>query len=451
MTQKDEKEIFAWMDHQELDDVGEIELCQEEAADAAAWERIRKRTFSQLGMEIVGEKRLTEAKSRRNPGRRRWIAAVCAILILGTAFISLSPGALAEMQKVLQFIPGFGFVQPSEDSEHIAYVLPKPIDSIGEYGRITVEGVLIEPSVSQISLGGNHASATEVKNLVLMTEQGEYEFKRGSAAWGGNGPWQATYYYEGNIPDNGLGIVSIRFGNTLIGSIPLSKAATAEELEGFGSSDSKNGITVTGILTPLDGGTTKINLLTQLSGRQKVDSYGKSSIAEGLQLKLTDDQGRELELKEEKGFIKPGELLFDDSIGSKYYQVVIPAIRVIDPDAKPVKVTLPVPKEGKKEINVASQIMGFTIDFRSIERVDSESVRVEVDTHFDPEQPRTLQHYRLYGKRGQSAMSYSSELNEVTGAITEWLTVKPGQKEITFYIGEPQFVVKGSWVLSDMR
>jgi hypothetical protein len=49
-------------------------------------------------------------------------------------------------------------------------------------------------------------------------------------------------------------------------------------------------------------------------------------------------------------------------------------------------------------------------------------------------------------------MSYSSKLNERTLAVeTEWLSVEPGQKEISFYIGEPQIVVKGPWILSDLR
>ncbi len=48
-------------------------------------------------------------------------------------------------------------------------------------------------------------------------------------------------------------------------------------------------------------------------------------------------------------------------------------------------------------------------------------------------------------------MSYSSKLNEKTRTVeSEWLSVDPGQKDITFYIGEPQIVVKGPWILNDL-
>lgn len=47
---------------------------------------------------------------------------------------------------------------------------------------------------------------------------------------------------------------------------------------------------------------------------------------------------------------------------------------------------------------------------------------------------------------------FSAVNNERTWSVeTEWLTIEPGQRAITFYVGEPQIVVKGPWILRDLR
>ncbi|NOU98805.1 hypothetical protein [Paenibacillus planticolens] len=454
MAQNEDKPIFAWMDRldpKELQGMEEIDPSAEERVEEAAWQRIKSRTFARLD---IGEESLEPLKKvvpYEKASRRKWLPAACAAVILSTAFISFSPGVRAELKKALQFIPGFGFVQQSEAPEETAYVLPKPVGLTGENGEITLEGVLIQGSGGQISLSGNKVSAVAVKSIILETEQGQFEFKQSNASWGGSGPWQAGYYFDGKIPYEGLEDATLRFDNTIIGQLHLTKAKTADDLAGFGSSDIQNGIRITSIVTPLDGSSRKVNLLAQLPGRQTVDSYGKEPIAEGLQLQLTDDEGQSVPIKKDTGFVKPRELLFDNPNGANHYQLAIPAIRIVDPGAGHVKVTLPVPEEGTKEIHVTSQLAGFPVDFTRVERVNADSVRFEVDTHFDTNLQRTLQNYRLFTKDGVG-LSYSTKLNEKTWAVeSEWLDVKPGQKEITFYIGEPQIVVKGPWILSDLR
>lgn len=452
MTRTEDKDIFAWMDRldpKDLHGVEEIDPFEGEKADEAAWQRIRRRTFARLDFgEDVG---LLKETAYRKASRRKWLAAACAAVILSMAFISFSPDVRAKLKVVLQFIPGFGFVQQIEDPEQTAYVLSKPADSIGENGKITVEGMLIQGASGQIALSGDHVSAAAIKNLILVTEQGQFEFKQSHSTWGSGGPWQAAYYYVGSIPYGGLKNAILRFGSTTIDQLHLTRAKTAEDLTGFGSSDIRSGIRITGVVTPLDGGSRKVNLLTQLSGRQTVDTYGKEPIAEGLQLQLKDNQGRTLPIKKDIGFVKSHELLFDDPTGADYYELVIPAIRIVDVAAKHVKVTLPIPEEGAREIHISSQIAGFPVEFTRVERVNAKSVRVEVNTHFDADQPKTLQNYRLFAKDGLG-MSYSSKLNEGTWSVeTEWLNVEPGQKEITFYVGEPQIVVKGPWILSDLK
>lgn len=454
MAQREDTEIFAWMDrlnHKELNGVEEIDLHEDEEVDEAAWQRIKQRTFAQIKHDDKTAISLTKGKLRIRTIRRNLMVAASAIVILITAFISVSPDARAELKKVFNFIPGFGIVQTNEGSEQETYVLPKPIDSIGDYGKITVTGVLIQSSLSQISLEGDNVAAMAVKSLILETKQGQFEFKRGMGVR--SGEWQAGFYYEGSIPYNGLDDVVLRFGRTTIGPLHLTKAVSADDMAGFGSSDIKNGIQITGVATPLEGNTLKVNLLTQLSGDQKVDSFGKRAIAEGLKLQLKDHLGHLISIKEDTVFGKPRELVFDAPAGSDGFQLVIPAIRIIDPGAKRTKVTLPVPEKGTRTINVSSEIAGFPVTFTRVERESENILRVEVDPHFDYDQPRTLQNYRIFTEKGDfMPMSYSSKVNERTNAVeTEWLSIEPEQKEITFYIGEPQIVVNGPWVLNGLK
>ncbi|WP_018759157.1 hypothetical protein [Paenibacillus terrigena] len=448
MARTEDKDIFEWMDGIDPKELNGLEESDPtgEGVDEAAWVRISRQTFARL--DFNKEK---EAVPYRKAIRRRWLTAACVAVILCTAFISFLPDARAELKKVLQFIPGFDFVQQNDDPEQTTYVLTKPLDSIGENGKITVDGVLVQGAGGQIALSGDNISAVAVKSAFLVTEQGEFEFKQSNASWGGDGPWQAGYYYEGIIPYKGLDNTFLRFGNTTTGKLHLTKAKTADDLAGFGSSDMRNSIRITGIVTLLDGRSRKVNLLTLLSGRQIINSYGKEPIAEGLQLELADDQAHSLQIKKDTGFTKPSELLFDDPIGADHYRLVIPAIRIVDPEAEHVKVTLPVPEEGTREIHVSSQLAGFPIEFTRVERVNAKSMRIEVNTHFDADQPRSLQNYKLFTKDGVG-MSYSTKLNENTWTVeSEWLSVEQGQKDISFYIGDPQIVVKGPWVLNDLR
>jgi hypothetical protein len=460
MADIEDKKVFEWIDQLDPDDLKgleELEPFAGEGPDAAAWFRIKHRTFAQMGFgkegnrNVVIEPTLPLRKiALRAP--KRWLAAVCAAVVLSTVVITFSPNVRAELKKVLQFIPGFGYVQQYSDPAQKAYVLQKPVETQGENGKVTVDGVLIQGARGQIALSGDQVSATTFKSVILDTDLGQFEFKQSTASWGNGGPWQAGYYYEGSIPFNGLGNATLRLGNTVIGPLHLTQAKTADDLLGLGPSDFNNGIRITGVVTPLDGNHRKVNLLTQLTGQQIVDSFGKEPITVGRQLQLTDGKGNTLEIIKDSGFAKPRELLFDDPTGGEeYYQLMIPSIRIVDPEVPHEKVTLPVPVEGIQDIHVTLNISGFPIDFTRVERVNEKSVRVEVNTHFDATQPKTLQNYRLFNKDG-IGMSYSSKVNESSRAIElEWLEVKPGQKEISFYIGEPQIVVKGPWILRGLH
>jgi hypothetical protein len=165
-----------------------------------------------------------------------------------------------------------------------------------------------------------------------------------------------------------------------------------------------------------------------------------------------DGKGKTLEILKDIGFAKPHEILFEDPTGGGgNYQLTIPSIRIIDRAVPHQKVTLPIPVEGSQDIHVTIHIDGLPLDFIRVERINEKSVRFEVNVHFDTTQLKTLQSYRLFTKDGMS-FSYSSQMNENTRAIImEWLDITPGQKEISFYVGEPQIVIKGPWVLQNLQ
>ncbi|RTE03522.1 hypothetical protein [Paenibacillus whitsoniae] len=452
---EEDKEIMAWLEKlapEELNRLQGVDLPESDPIDETVLQRIKKRTLARVELEAQGAQKVRKRAARKRL-RLKWAAALCLAVIVGGMLIVSSPEARAQLKKALQYIPGFGYVKQIDDVEQSAYVMDKPFKLHSEeHGNMTVDGILLQMTGGQVLLSGEQASAVIVKTLILVIDQVNYEFKQSHASWAGGGVWQAEYYYEGSIPYKGQDKVWIKFGQTSSELLPLTKAMTASDLAGFGSSDSQSGIQITAVVTPLDGNSSKINLLTQLPEGQNVDSYGKQPIEAGLELQLTDGQGRPITVKPDSGFVKSSELLFENTNGTKDHQLIIPAISIKDAGAKHVKVILPVPEEGAQDIHVTSQIAGFPVDFTRIERVDAKSVRVDVDTHYNSAEQKSLQSYRLFEKKNFGfGMSYSWKINETTLAIeTMSLNVEPGQKEVTFYLGEPYIVVRGPWVLSGL-
>lgn len=461
MNNSEDKKIFDWMDQldpEELEGVADIEPSEKLGADEAAWERIKKRTFAHLDqLDHANQQnslvKSTPVKKLNRPfPARRWLAAACIAFLLISTIISSSEAVRAELKRVLQFIPGFGYVDQSDDAVQIAYVLKKPLDTVGKNGKVTVDAVLIQGDQAQISLSGDRANAVTIVSIFLNTQHGQYEFKQGMNSWGSS--WDASYYYAGSIPLSGLENVTIQFGETELGPLQLTQAQKADDMLGLGPTDLQNGIQITGIMTPLEGNRRKVNLLAILPEGQTVESFGKESISKGTQLQITDEKGNPVQLLKEDIVFKsrPYDFLFEDTTGGMgHYQLTIPAIKIIDRAVPTKKVTLPIPAKGSQDIQVSLTLGGLPMDFTRVERMNARSVRFEVDLHYDITKPKTLQSYRLFTKVGRS-LSYSSQVNESTRAIImEWLDIEPGQKEITFYIGEPQIVIKGPWVLKNLQ
>ncbi len=296
-------------------------------------------------------------------------------------------------------------------------------------------------------------SVLTIKSVVLTIDQDQYEFIQGNAVWGGSqGPWYANYYYEGSIPISAPENAMIQYENMGIGPFNLTQAMTAANLFDLGPSDKQNGFRITGIVTQLDGSKRKLNLITQLPEGQIVDSYGKQPISENLQLQMLDGRGNPMDILKDANFLKPSDLLFEASTEeSDHYQLTIPSIRIVDRSIPHLKVTIPVPDKGSMDLNVTINLSGLPLDFTRVERLDEKSIRIEVDVHYDPSKPKSLQSYRIFDNNG-TFMSSTTGMNEKSKAFeTEWLDIMPGQKEISFYIGEPQIVYKGPWILRNLQ
>ncbi len=151
-----------------------------------------------------------------------------------------------------------------------------------------------------------------------------------------------------------------------------------------------------------------------------------------------------MDILKDANFLKPSDLLFEASTEeSDHYQLTIPSIRIVDRSIPHLKVTIPVPDKGSMDLDVTINLSGLPLDFTRVERLDEKSIRLEVDVHYDPSNSKTLQSYRIFKKDG-TFMSSTKGMNEKSKAFeTEWIDIMPGQKEISFYIGEPQIVYKG--------
>ncbi|WP_243014219.1 hypothetical protein, partial [Brevibacillus borstelensis] len=417
--------------------------------DNAALDRIKTRTWHELGIHPHAQSSDSVQKKPATPRRRyhkRAFAAAILLVLLGAA-IGLSEEVRAELKKILQFLPGFGTV--SEGNGHPVYVLEKPVSAEARGSEWKVDGIMIGEQEASIRLRGTGGHAPD--KITLSTGQSDkerYEFKHGTFTSSSNG-WKASYTYRGAIPFSGHEAVFVELPVAVIGPLPLVLAKQAGNLDGLGPTAAKNGVTITAVTTPMAQKRIRVNLLSILPDGLELDSFGIDPLnkSEETRLKLTNERGGNLEIQKDSIFANQNEFFFTGSPQDlERYRLSIPYIRVADKHAPQQQVTVPVPlQEGSANIDQTVLLAGFPVDFTKVERVDSETVRVHVNVRFDSGLAKTLQSFKVYTQNADR-MSYMWKAAEDTGAIEYLeLEVQPGMEELTFSIGEPRYLLKGPW------
>ncbi|OPA79021.1 hypothetical protein BVG16_07910 [Paenibacillus selenitireducens] len=442
----DEKHFFKLMDQmnpESFTSLEDIDIHETGALDIDALSRIKKKTFQTLNHPTLTSQEPTKAIKKKNI----WFTGItaAALLILGVG-LSLSTNVQAELRNMLQFIPGFGTVQ-EKSNDNPTYVLERPISVSLETGELTVEGILMQDDYTLINLYGNETE--RVKELTLVTDTGDvYPFHPSSiSSSSALGPWVGTYSINQAIPRSEKSRFTLRIEDRSIGPFKLVPAHTSETLQGLGPSSEHNGIRIVAVQSALAEEHDQIHLLSQLPEGQEVDSYGKKPLAEDINISLMDHQGKNVDILQDADFVKESRLVFQrPSQDVLPLTLTIPSIRVVDRNAK-ATVTLSIPEQGTAEVNQTLSLAGFPITFTQVHRLSENEVRIYVNMHFDPNQPKTMQYFAIDALK-LDGQSYSTHINESSRALEELnLPIQPGRKSLTFYIQDPLILLQGPWVI----
>lgn len=472
MSANEEKTLFRLTDSIEpevvADRFGDVEPSHEEPRlDAQTLGRIRSKTFAKLGLDAnsahspnndltSGSDKptvevallATEAAKRRPLRRKRLLAAAVAglCLIAGALAFYSSPDVRAQVRKMLQFIPGFGTVQSSEENE-ILYILPTPVTHLDGTSRIDIRGISIGRNHSSVGLTGTSAP---VKTVELINEDGkQYVFKASMVANAGD--WTGGYYYSGTIQVTGQMSVSFD-GIPSDVKIRLTPPEKADRVEDLGVTDARSGITLTAVTAAQNNGKMRVTLVPQLASTSRIESFGFGAYENIAAPTLTGPLGQPIPYERDKNFPNPNEFMFAyDEQGLSGYKLLVPELALVRRTEKPVKLTIPLPQSGVLELNRQWDLLGFPVKVQRVERLAYDSyvpgsVRIEFDLQHDDKAMETLLHFFPdFSVKGQSGGA-SSRQNEVTRAMEDMtLEAQPDQRELTIYVTEVRTVVRGPW------
>ncbi|MFF2886101.1 hypothetical protein [Paenibacillus sp. NPDC057967] len=414
--------------------------------DAASIKRIKARTISKLHVE---EAYTSLAPTVRSPRRRRIaVAAAVVIALLVAVQVGSTPSVQAELKRLLQFLPGFGIVQEGDPAQR-TYVLEKPyVQEIG-VGKLTVDGIVLQPNTATISLQG--LQTPEVKEFKAEINGRTYTFTSSMRA--SSGDWYGHY-----IPVKGINVpvantITLYINGTTIGPIMLVPPKTADDLEHLGSSAVQQEVKITAFPTKLDEGIVRVQLISSLPQQSlTVHSYGVSPLVKDTGLYVEDTNGIRTDIVESDTLTNPSDFQFRETPegGVQPYTVVIPFIEVSDREAISKEVSLPLPDIGiERIIDVPAEVGGFPVRFTGIKRTSDTTVDLDVDVQFDLSKPRMLQYFLIRYPGSKFNDSFSWENVDKTFAVMKTLKLetKPGQSTLRFSMVEPHYLIKGPWKL----
>ncbi|MFR9709792.1 hypothetical protein ACL02P_10240 [Paenibacillus sp. MB22_1] len=433
----EEKQIFNLInsiDKYGVDDIESINFFADELPDVKTLSRITDNTFRRLGLKYG---------SSLKRSRRSMIAkASILVLLLGTVLMTiLSPEVIADLRKRLNFIPGLGIVQMTEQQDQHIYVLEQPFENMLADVKQTIYGVVVTNKEVQISLVGTGGNPP--KTVSLITESGrEYQLQLAISNQTEHS-WQSSYYYLGEVEVRDNPSFKLRYDNNVIGPLILTEAESAENIEQLGPSNYKNGVLITSVVKLLEKHRVRVNLLSDLPYSNRVDFGIHSSRG----LRLTDSKGNEIVIQNDStSKYNPNELLFDANEEGPF-TLTIPKIIVADMSNLLYKVTLPVPTQGQITTKVSVTAADFSIDFLSVERKDDSTVIIKTDLHDEKDHAKKLRDFRVVDHTG-NAVTYKTQLDESTLEVKNLIfSIDPKQEYLTFNITEPTYVINGPWTL----
>ncbi|MBO9608664.1 MAG: hypothetical protein J7639_22110 [Paenibacillaceae bacterium] len=422
---------------------------------------IKSRTFERLGLVVEG----TPGSSRDSDARReaagrkgalRWaaIAVIAGLAVLGALIVG-SPAVRAQIEKMLQYIPGYANVQEGTDDAP-RYVLPTPVEAKGENGRmVQLRAVSIDRKQATIDLAGEGAAFPE--QIELENTAGErIELKSsmgqrglGTAGW----KWTALYWYRGEIAVPKDGKFYLRYeGLTEPIAVQLQPAKSIRNMEELGTTVVKNGVALTAVVAEEGNESQRVTLLAQMPGNIKIQSYGIHPDPSIARTFLYTPSGERTEVVQDPAFPNPNEFILKrDPSETGLYRLAVDGIVAVKKADKAATATLPVPKEGKLDVNIPLTIVGYPVDLLSVERIKQpdktfDSMLITLDAHYRADRPDNLLGFFPDADRHGRGGGLSSNGDPATGQIKQlWVEIDRKSSTYAMKVTEARILINGPW------
>jgi hypothetical protein len=475
LTIEEEREMAAWLGRIGLpDDLPEVALGGEPGPSAESLARIRRLTLARI-----------DARTIRS---RRWLvpAAAAAIVLMGL-FAAFGPSkVLAEVQRILRYVPGIGI----RTQEEFSLAAGKPITIKNGDGELRILGVMADSRSTVVRLQARNFPDAHgwlspdfgrgpLFAQVFLIEESGARHPAGPSSLGSGGDFREAWIGFGPVSSSSRKVWLAFPGEgaseeTRI-EISLVPSDALTSLEQLGPSATVRGVSLAAT-ADFNPENTDITVLARPDQPEAmVVELGPWAATPDRSIRLVDDQGREYEEINLGGgtlgvinYRRFRPLL----PGSTRATLIVPVVSVREKGTATVE--LPVPEDGSVAVDRVVQLGRFELRLTRVERIPGETwvepivdkakaeqvgrgaptegiIREEPDklrvyVNPGPAGPEELKEFALQPSRSMSG--YGAVLDGLSERILYLeVPVEPGQREIRLTLKDPVVSVKGPWVL----
>lgn len=397
---------------------------------------------------------------RKNKFRKSLIglAASFALVFISMSLIGFDK-VEAAIKQVLQYIPGFNYVIESDEDNVLVLKDKVFYEEDDFYVTITAAAKLdgnlnvkVESNYMIADQETNYKTADEAANkffndvkISLKDENDNlYNFSEWGIALGGEF-WSGEFPFEVEDASNSYFLLV----NDVEVPFTLEKGTKVENFLQLGNHASDKGVDIVAIKKPLEEGL-MISLLNQSKDIMVLDYpfkealYGISWDNEPLEIEenmyILDKEGNKTYPDIPSSF---GGLMSDfyfDIEDKEGLQLVLPYLRVGNPNIKSDKLKIETPNDGELiEINEVLSLGDFVINIFDIRRQDEDLI-IRVESNSLEEQ--ILERISIGGISG-----YAYGTNESTGEIEITIDIEDAGKSFSIYFENPETILLGNWVI----
>ena len=463
MDSLNEKDIYNIVNKisgkQIADAISDIDIDEIDVSNKSI-ENIKNKTFKKLSLK---------------PAKRKPSFKICAALASCLAvfmFAIINPAVAEQVKSIIQYVPGFNMIFSDNKASPERYVLQKPVESFTGDAQIKIKGAIVDSNsalfyitidtavLDTANKNSDKASASEEyekyinnvkKNIVIKDAKGlEYSIDSYNASLGNN--ILVLLGHNGRIKyPQSLRLVFNNNENSSI-AFTLTRVNSYNSFDELGPTDSKNGLSVTAVVTQ-DTDKTYFNLLCPTEGSIQIASFG----IEDKKIKLSDESGKEYEVlysNESRIGCLNEFYIYTKDIKGKKLNLSIPSIELkytgnVETTngkilhGKPAKIEFKIPDSSSIDINRELVIQGFPVNFKEVEKINNTTVRLYFDLYNSKKANEYLKGFSVANE------SFISKFNEKTGVL-EYIEmyIQPSEKSKKIHLNNADIVKYGPWKLN---